>query len=455
MSDKFQTIIGLEVHVQLNTKSKMFCSCDNDSEGKKVNEVTCPVCMGMPGTLPVPNEVAIEKTIKTGMALKSQINKLSRFDRKHYFYPDLPKGYQISQYDQPFCIGGEIVIEDVKIRFNRVHLEEDAGKLIHPKGSRFSTVDLNRAGTPLMEMVTEPDIPNPHIAKVFLQELQQILRSLNVSSADMEKGHLRCDANINVIMAGKSSPIVELKNLNSFRFVEKALLHEEQRLKNEFESFSGKKTKQTRRFDANSGKTLPMREKEEAKDYRYFPEPDVPPIDTSGFDIDKIKSETSELPSAARSKLIDWGVAFADTVTILKTPDLLKIIEDCAKIETQNLSTIAKILINIGQARELPPADLITLSKKIKEGLPSNIARDAIVSAVEDQKPIDNFLHFESLDCKQSAQKVLRENNDVVLKYKAGKTQVIGFLVGKMMAETKGKLNPSQAKEELIKLMEK
>lgn len=452
--DDFKTIIGLEVHAQLNTKAKMFCSCDNNSEGKKVNEVTCPICMGMPGTLPQPNKEAIKKTIKTGLALGSKINKTSKFDRKHYFYPDLPKGYQISQYDQPFCIGGELVVEDVKIRFNRVHLEEDAGKLLHPKGSKYSIVDLNRAGTPLMEMVTEPDIPNPHIAKVFLQELQQILRTLQVSSADMEKGHLRCDANINVIKGDKSSPIVELKNLNSFKFVEKALIYEEERLKNEFEAFSGKKTKQTRRFDATSGKTFAMREKEEAKDYRYFPEPDVPPIETDKFGLDKIESEQSELPGAVRSKLISWGISASDAAMISKNSKLLRFIEECASLDDKNSNLIAKILINQKRSAELSAQDLVFLAQKIKTGLPSNLVRQAIEQAADLKKPIQDFIKSESFNSDEIVAEVLRDNRDVVEKYKAGKTQVIGFLVGVAMRKGQGKLHPNEVREKLIKMME-
>ncbi len=455
MTDEFKTIIGLEVHAQLNTKAKMFCSCDNNSEGKKVNEVTCPICMGMPGTLPRPNKEAIKKTIKTGLALGSKINKTSKFDRKHYFYPDLPKGYQISQYDQPFCLGGELAVEDAKIRFNRVHLEEDAGKLIHPKSSKYSIVDLNRAGTPLMEMVTEPDIPSPHIAKVFLQELQQILRSLQVSSADMEKGHLRCDANINVIKGDKSSPIVELKNLNSFKFVEKALLYEEKRLINEFETFSGKKTKQTRRFDATSGKTFAMREKEEAKDYRYFPEPDIPPIETNKFSLDKIESEQRELPGAVRSKLVSWGISATDATMISQNTKLLKFLEECAVLDDKNLNIIAKTIINQKRSVELNAQDLVFLAGEIKAGLPSNLARQAIEEAADLKKPIQDFIKSESFNSDEIVAQVLRDNLDAVEKYKAGKTQVIGFLVGAAMHKGQGKLHPNEVRGKLIKIIEK
>lgn len=252
---RLKTTIGLEIHVQLKTLSKMFCPCDNNAEGKSPNTTVCPVCLGMPGALPAINEQAVLMTIKTGLVLNCKVNKIAKFDRKHYFYPDLPKGYQISQYDEPFCSGGYLEIEGHKIRLNRIHLEEDAGKLIHRNGK--SLIDLNRAGTPLMEIVTEPDIDSPLLAGVFLRELQKIVRDVSaVSEASMEKGHLRCDANISISdQKGKMSEIVELKNINSFRFVEKALTLEEKRLKEKYPAWPDKKEKETRGYD--SKKTLP------------------------------------------------------------------------------------------------------------------------------------------------------------------------------------------------------
>ena len=462
MNKDFKTIIGLEIHCQLNTKSKMFCACDNDSEGKKPNGVTCPICMGMPGTLPVPNYEAIEKTIKTGQALGSKINEVSKFDRKHYFYPDLPKGYQISQYDQPFCIGGELEIEGIRIRFNRVHLEEDAGKLTHPKGSRFSIVDLNRAGTPLMEMVTEPDIPNPHIAKVFLQELQQILRSLNVSSADMEKGHMRCDANINVVKGEKSSPIVELKNLNSFKFVEKSLLFEEKRLREEFGTFDGKAKKQTRRFDANSGKTLPMREKEEAKDYRYFPEPDVPPIDTKGFDLENLKKGIKKLPQVSRQELVSLGFSNEQANTILKNPQISQLLES---IDNQEKTVAGKLLINNPTARELNSEQLKEIAGMIKEGHPSNWVRDMIKKSLDQGKlpseiagkTEEPFPQDEEVKKGLSilVDRIFKENPDEAQRFKSGDKALMNFFVGQAMKTTEGSVNPKELANELNRRLEK
>ncbi len=457
-SQEFKTVIGLEIHAQLDTKSKMFCSCDNDSEGKKPNEVTCPICMGMPGTLPVANFDAIKKTVKTGLALGCEINSFSKFDRKHYFYPDLPKGYQISQYDKPFCLGGNLKIEGEQIRFNRIHLEEDAGKLLHPKSSRFSIVDLNRAGTPLMEMVTEPDITSPHIAKVFLRELQQILRSLKVSSADMEKGHFRCDANINVMKADKSSPIIELKNLNSFRFIEKALLYEEDRLKAEFETFSGTKTKQTRRFDAGSGKTLAMREKEEAKDYRYFPEPDLPPFKVSEIlNLEELRAEVEdELPGKKLAILEDLGLDKNSASQITK--DLKKFNKFESVLEkNQNLVLIAsRILINEKNASDLSDENLVNLCELIyTKQIPSNIVREIIVKSISSGNLPSMIFENEFIgsygDVMGAVKRILKVNPDVVEKYKSGKKEVTGFLMGQVMREVRGKANPNDIKKEIEK----
>jgi len=464
MSDSsgFKTIIGLEIHAQLNTKSKMFCRCDNDAQGQKPNTLTCPICMGMPGTLPVANIEAIKKTIKTGLALGCEINRLSKFDRKHYFYPDLPKGYQISQYDQPFCLGGELSVEGETIRFNRVHLEEDAGKLLHPKGSKYSIVDLNRAGTPLMEMVTEPDINSPQIAKVFLQELQQILRSLKVSSADMEKGHMRCDANISVVKdengKQKSSPIVELKNLNSFKFVEKALLFEEKRLRAEFDSFDGQMKKQTRRFDATTGKTLSMREKEEAKDYRYFPEPDLPPFDLTkqpfAQEIAKFKSAGSSLPSQDRSRLESAGVSKQDAQLLAKNSRFLGLTDRLDKNE--DIAKISKIFINEKSVLELSDDAIIDLAKLVGEHqITSNILRQLIDIANREEKlPSEIYDSLEEgSDLAPIVKKVLDDNQETVAKYKAGKKEVIGFLIGQVMREAQGQADPNDVRQEITKII--
>lgn len=459
MTDEFKTVIGLEIHIQLNTKSKMFCSCDNDAHGRPANELTCPICMGMPGTLPVANKQAIKKTIAMGLALDCKIAKFSKFDRKHYFYPDLPKGYQISQYDKPFCIGGEITLGDKKVRLNRIHLEEDAGKLIHPSGSDYSIVDLNRAGTPLMEIVTEPDITSPEQAADFLRELQKIAKTIGVSNADMEKGHLRCDANINVIKDDKSSPIVEIKNLNSFKFVSRALEFERQRLMGEFDSFDGKKTKQTRGFDSSSGKTYTLRTKEEAKDYRYFPEPDLPPIEIekdSEFDLDKIRATTVQLPQEAKKTLLASGISEKDAEIILKNPVLGNLFNDCMGISRENAPTVAKFIINqktlIDSLSAQQIIDIIALQKE--ENLSSNIVKAIIESVIKDSESVssayDNLSKI-SVNVDSVVSDVLLNNPDVVQKYKSGKKEVVGFLVGQVMKQSSGKANPNEIKQSIEK----
>jgi aspartyl-tRNA(Asn)/glutamyl-tRNA(Gln) amidotransferase subunit B len=455
VSDKFETVIGLEIHAQLKTKSKMFCRCQNNQEIMAPNTNICPVCMGMPGTLPIPNCKAIEMTIRLGLALGSKIAKISKFDRKHYFYPDLPKGYQISQYDQPFCEGGFVEISGKKIRLNRIHLEEDAGKLVHDAKASISKVDLNRAGTPLAEIVTEPDIESPQQARDFMKELQLILRRLDISLGDMEKGHLRADANINVILNEKSSPIVEVKNLNSFKFLYQALVYEQERLIKEFEKFDGKRRKITRGFDSKIGKTYPLREKEEAKDYRYFPEPDIPPFEVSKiFDLDKLKSETQKMPSDLRVELEDAEVNSNDIEVIIRDKEKMGAVTDAiprgaeyTKL-TVNLAINERNFIKLSKVQREKLLDLV-----IREKLPSNIIRSLMDSAVGTKEDIEVL--YKSLsrveDVESVVKKVLLENKDALSKLKKGKKEVMGFLIGKIMQETGGQCDPKKISQIIIK----
>src|SRR6056297_191879 len=308
---EYEAIIGLEIHAELKTKSKMFCRCDNSPEGKEPNTNVCPICLGHPGTLPYPNRQAIEWTILLGLGLKGKISQLSKFDRKNYFYPDLPKGYQISQYDLPFVYNAYLEVNGDKIKITRIHLEEDTGKSRHPEGKNYSLMDYNRAGTPLIEMVTEPVIPDAQTAKKFCQTYQQILRYLDISDADMEKGQMRCEANVSVqeeekweykgnceIKAKKGykhKPKVELKNINSFRALEKAIKYETERqikaLKEEEEL-----CQETRGWNENRGESIRQRIKETSDDYRYFPEPDIPPLRINNKWIEEIKTHLIELP---------------------------------------------------------------------------------------------------------------------------------------------------------------
>lgn len=485
--NELRTTIGLEIHVQLKTKSKMFCRCDNNAEGKEPNTVVCPVCLGLPGALPVANKQAIEWTIKTGIALNSQIPSIAKFDRKHYFYPDLPKGYQISQYDEPFARGGELKIkadssrplasndnivraqrelpsDEVTVRFNRVHLEEDAGKLIHIDGK--SLVDLNRAGTPLMEMVTEPDITSPKQAGDFLRRLQKLVRDeVQVSDADMEKGHLRCDANISVTDGEKMSEIVEIKNLNSFRFVEKALELEEARLKDEYPNWSERKTKVTRGYDSKNNKTYLQREKEEAADYRYFPEPDLPPFDTTKIDLSKLESEITVSLEEKIENLIAIGVA-ADCAEIIakdktKWGHFYAIAEKSHRNDAQFLGALAQSLVHnyfgfsLGEPTDsqidsyVQLIDALSLGK-ISKAQFSSIAKLISSEQLDFQTALNQISGGQAADIeslKSTVEAVLSANPKEVERYRAGAKQLFGFFVGAVMRETGGKADPKTVNE--------
>src|SRR3990167_11023763 len=332
-------IIGLEIHVQLKTKSKMFCSCANVLGDAAPNTSICPICMGYPGTLPVPNKQAIEWTQLAGAALGCELAMESKFDRKSYFYPDLPKGYQVSQYDKPFCLKGEFPIvvngKERTIGITRIHLEEDAAKNTHSKDGKSTLVDYNRAGTALMEIVTEPDIASPEEARIFLQELQRVMRALGVSDADMERGQMRCDANVSLRLETQTefSPKTEVKNVNSFKFVEKALAYEIERQtalweKQEVPSHA------TRGWNSITGKTEAQRTKEDAADYRYFPEPDIPPFEFTQEELHARKQLLPELPWEARKRFMqEFGVSAQQAELLIVNKDLAHFFEDtCSEI---------------------------------------------------------------------------------------------------------------------------
>lgn len=451
---EFRTTIGLEIHVQLKTQSKMFCGCNNNAEGAEPNTLTCPVCLGLPGALPVANRQAIEWTIKTGLALNSKIAEFSKFDRKHYFYPDLPKGYQISQYDLPFCVGGEVEIDTPVgkkiINLTRIHLEEDAGKLIH-SGSD-SLVDLNRAGTPLMEIVTEPEIGSAAEAKIFLQELRSILRYLDVSDADMEKGHLRCDGNISVSSNDDLGTPVEIKNMNSFRMIERALSFEEKRQIQEIEA-GHKISKETRGWDDSKGETYSQRSKEAAQDYRYFPEPDLPPFELhKAFNMDKIKSEIPELPEAKRVKYQKIGLSLQDAEFLSIDQTMAKYFEAVSESVSPKLA--ANWIINelkLDGLLIIAPEKLIELLKIIEDGtISGKIAKDVLVEMIASGKTSGEIIKEKGLaqigdetEIAKIVDKIFSENSAVVASIKAGKGQALGFLVGQVMKETRGQANPS------------
>jgi len=412
--------IGLEIHVELKTNSKMFCGCPADHFGKIPNTQTCPVCLGLPGALPVPNRKAIEWTILVGLALNCKISKRSKFDRKHYFYPDLPKGYQISQYDEPLCKDGYLSIEGEKIRITRVHIEEDTGKLQHTvlNGEKVTLIDFNRSGVPLVEIVTEPDIHSASQAKKFTQKLQNIIRFLGVSDADMEKGSMRLEANTSwgLDLGYK----VEIKNLNSFRFVEKAINYDLKRQKKLLDR--GKiPPQETRGWDEIKEKTVSQRYKETASDYRYFPEPDIPPMVFDDEFINSLKNKLPELPEEKKERFVKIFGVRNDYAEILvsdrKLSEFSEEIFQLAKKENLDVNLTAGFLVN----RKIDPEK--TSAKKIIAELKSQKKLK-----VTDLKTLEIWV-----------QKTLSSEKKAVSDYKKGKLNAISALIGNVMRLSKGK----------------
>lgn len=472
--------IGLEVHVELNTKSKMFCSCRNDSLETHPNVNICPICMGHPGTLPVINKEAVRKVIKTGLALNCQIAEFSRFDRKNYFYPDLPKGYQISQHYHPLCKDGFLEIFGRKIRIREVHLEEDTAKLVHPTETDFSLVDFNRAGVPLMELVTKPDLESGEEVRKFAQELQLILRYLNVSEADMEKGQMRIEANVSVSKGKELGIRVELKNINSFKAVEKAINYEIKRQEEVLES-GEKILQETRGWDEIGEKTILQREKERAFDYRYFPEPDLATLHFKEDSLKEIKAEIPELPRARRKRLKkeyrfsdkeieifvqnkDLGEYFEKVVSELGPlphKKLLKLIKLSSNYLRTDLQALLKGAFVKGEDFLITPenfAEFIMMiseekisSKVAKEVLKEMFATGADPSQIVAEKGLVQIT--DEVEIEKIAKKVISENQKAVLDFKSGKEQALQFLIGKVMAASEGKTNPEIVSKILKKLL--
>lgn len=445
--EDYLTIIGLEVHIEQSTKSKMFCSCKAFHFGEQPNQNTCPVCLGLPGALPYPNDKAIRNTVKLGLALNCKLNSLSKFDRKHYFYPDLPKGYQISQYDVPFCKEGswptdpnstyELEINK-KIGIRRVHLEEDTAKLVHREiqGKKVSLIDFNRSGVPLIEIVTEPHFNSIEEVIGFLREIQTIVRYLEISDADMEKGSMRLEANVSV-SKDKNLPDykVELKNINSFKFLSKALKVEVIRQK---ETLSNGKsvTQETRGYDESTGKTFSQRTKEEEQDYRYFPEPDIPPIRLYKEDIQKIKKSIPELPGKKFTKFKQIGISESFARLIIKDKIRAEYFEKAATIGKKHgisAKNIADLVINknFDKKYKEPEALILELVKILKRSFSSGS------------------------DVKKAVTEVISNEEKAVKDYRSGRVQVLGFLIGKVQAELKGKGDPKSIREGLLKELKK
>jgi aspartyl-tRNA(Asn)/glutamyl-tRNA(Gln) amidotransferase subunit B len=424
-----RVIIGLEVHVELKTASKMFCNCSADYFGQEPNTHTCPVCLGLPGALPVPSQQAIEWCVQIGLALNCNIPLFSKFDRKNYFYPDLAKGYQISQYDEPFCLGGSIEVNEKKFGITRVHMEEDTGKLAHADGS--SLIDFNRSGVPLVEIVTEPDFDNAIDVKAYLQKLQQIVRYLGVSDADMEKGQMRLEPNISVSLDTNSKELpkykVEVKNINSFGFVEKAINFE---IKRQLEILEKGEipTQETRGWDENKNKTVSQRAKEEANDYRYFPEPDIPPIRWTQKQIDDLRLKIKELPDEKLARFIeDYSLTNYDAEILTREIALANYFEQAVK-DAQGKVTSKQIANHI-------------INKKINidEVMPAKLIEDILSANKTEEINVGEL--------KTIVQKVLADNPKVAEEFKNGKESVIQFAIGQVMYIIRKKININIVKQ--------
>lgn len=483
--NKYIPVIGMEIHVELKTKTKMFCASKNGmGEEREPNVDICPVCTGQPGTLPVPNRQAIEFVQLAGLALGCQLRLQSKFDRKNYFYPDLPKGYQISQYDQPLCENGKLKINGKEIGITRIHLEEDTGKLIHPKGASYTLVDFNRAGVPLMELVTEPDIETGEEARLFCQKLQQICRYLSISDADMEKGHMRCEANVSLYKEGEdklSGTKVEVKNINSFRFVEKAIAYEIER-QTEILDRGEKVVQETRGFDGAKGVTVSQRAKESAHDYRYFPEPDIPPLEFTKEDIEELRCKLPELPDQKMERFLkEYNLPVADVETLTADKDLAEYFEDTAselkekvisgEIEAPEdklikladnyiLTELKKHLSEHGHGvsdLKITPENYAELIGYVAAGKINSSAAQTVLAEMYqtggDPSQIiieKNLVQMEDAgELEKIVAEVISENEKSAADYRAGKENALKFLIGQVMKASKGKANPQTAEKML------
>lgn len=472
---KYEPVIGLEVHVQLATKTKIFCGCPTGF-GAPPNSNVCPVCLGLPGALPVLNRQAVEMAIEAAVALNCRVNAFSRLARKNYFYPDLPKGYQISQYDQPVAEHGavEIEVNGVKktIGVTRVHIEDDAGKSAHEgfrDSSKYTYVDLNRSGTPLIEIVSEPDMRSSDEAYAYLTVLKQVLQFVGVSTCDMEKGHLRCDANVSVMLKGaeKFGTKAEVKNLNSFRFLKLALDYEIGRQIALVES-GGRVIQETRLYNPDLGETIGMRSKEHAHDYRYFPEPDLVPVKVSEAWLAEIRGRMPELPQAMRKRFIEgYGLKEYDANVLTQTRDIAEYYEVVAKASGDPKIAANWVMVELqgvlnsdGKTFAESPVTAERLGELVglivKGTLSGKLAKDIFPKMYQSGESAQVIMEREGLQqisdtgaIQKIVDDVLAANPKQVEQYKSGKTQVIGFLVGQVMKASKGQANPGMANEML------
>ncbi len=476
LRDKYEVVIGLEVHAQLKTKTKIFAP-DKNEFGQEPNSLTSPITLGMPGVLPVLNKEVVNMGILTGLALNCEIPSRCKFDRKQYFYPDLPKGYQISQYDEPICINGHLDINGKRIGITRAHLEEDAGKLVHVgadglAGSSYSLVDLNRAGTPLLEIVSEPDMRSSEEAKNYMEELRDIVRYIGVCDGNLEEGSMRCDANISIMPKGstKFGTRAEIKNVNSFSALQRAIEYEIDR-QIEIVEEGGEVVQETRLWDDNSRETRSMRGKEDAHDYRYFPEPDLMPLEISREWVQRIKDSMPELPAQKRARYQGLGLSEYDANVIVEQMGLALFFD-----KVLELGATPKIAVNfiMGEISaylkedhieitdtKLTPENLAELISLIEKGtISNNIGKQIIIEMMKDGTKASVIVEKKGLSqitdegaIKAIVQKVVDANPNQVEAYKNGKTNLLGFFVGQVMKETKGRANPKTVNELLKEII--
>jgi len=474
----YEVVIGLEVHAQLKTASKIFCGCST-TYGAEPNTHTCPICLGLPGILPVLNKKAVEYALMMALATHCQIASESLFARKNYFYPDLPKGYQISQYEFPLAEHGWVEIETnhgiKRIGLTRIHLEEDAGKSIHNDAEDLSYIDFNRCGVPLIEIVSEPDLSSPEDAVTYLKKLRSFLRYIGISSGNMEEGSFRCDANLSLKQKGMKvfGTRAELKNMNSFRHVQGALKYEIKRQLDILEH-GGEVIQETRHWNENEGKTYPMRSKEESHDYRYFPEPDLLPLAVDQEWLDTIRDSLPELPDEKMKRFMDqYDLPKNDAAVLTSTREMADYFELCVR-ETDNAKMVSNWIMSEllrelkGDNREIEdcpvsPSGLAELLRMIKDGtISGKIAKDVFQEMYREGKSAKTIVRDKGLiQISDEAQinyiiyHVLKENPEQVAKYKKGDEQLLGFFVGQVMKKTQGRANPKMVNEILKRILKK
>ena len=476
--DKYEVVIGLEVHAQLKTKSKIFAP-DSTEFGSEQNSHTSAITLGMPGVLPVLNKECVNMGILLGLALNCEIPSRCKFDRKQYFYPDLPKGYQISQYDEPICVNGWLNVKGKKIGITRAHLEEDAGKLVHVgaagiNGATYSLVDLNRAGTPLLEIVSEPDMRSSEEARSYMEELRNIVRYLGVCDGNLEEGSMRCDANISIMPKGsdKFGTRAEIKNVNSFSALQRAIEYEIDR-QIEIVEEGGEVVQETRLWDDNLKETRSMRGKEDAHDYRYFPEPDLMPLEISREWVEDIRKTMPELPEAKRQRYMSLGLSEYDASVIVEQMPLALFFDRTLELGANPKTAVNFIMGEIAAYlkenkveitdTKLTPENLAELISLIEKGtISNNIGKQILVeemivngekaSAIVEKKGLSQISDEGAI--KEIVERVVNSHPAEIESYRNGKTNLLGFFVGQVMKETKGRANPKTVNELVRKILE-